>query len=182
MRRLTDFLYEKASPKAIIATAVLTAVVVITNFTLYFTKFLTITGGTAYMELNTGYLPADLFAFAESYGEAGRRMYIAMSATLDLLTPFFGALLMAWIALCFAKKKGDTHLCSGTVLCAAAMCLSDWAENVCMITILANYPARITAAAYLARIFTALKYVLMIVLLVLLVLNIKGKMHTDSLA
>ena len=175
MRQITDFLYRSASLKAIIITAVCTAAVVITNFALYLTKFLNITGGTAYMELNIGYLPADLFTYAERYGEAGRRMYIAMSATLDLLTPFFGALLIVWIALYCAKKRGDAHLCPRTVMFAGAGCLSDWAENLCMITILANYPARITAAAYLARIFTSLKYILMIILLVLLIANIRGK-------
>ena len=40
------------------------------------------------------------------------------------------------------------------------------AENICMITVLASYPARIMAAAVLARIFTALKYVVMIMLIV----------------
>ena len=105
MKKIRDFLYHKASIKSILITAALLAAVAGTNFIIYFLKFLPLTGGTAYMELNIGYLPADLFAFA---------------------------------------------------------------ENICMITVLASYPARIMAAAVLARIFTALKYVLLIVLIVLI--------------
>ena len=53
-------------------------------------------------------------------------------------------------------------------MCICA-CFSDWAENVCMITVLANYPAKAIAAAAAARISTALKYAVMIALIALIV-------------
>ena len=166
MKKIRNFLYHKASIKTILITAALLAAVAGTNFIIYFLRFLPLTDGTAYMELNIGYLPADLFAFAERYGAAGRRLYIILSCTLDLLTPFLASLLFAWIIMLLTKKVGLQRCCTaGFGLCICA-CLSDWAENVCMITVLASYPARIMAAAVLARIFTALKYVVMIMLIV----------------
>ena len=168
MKKIRNFLYHKASIKSILITAALLAAVAGTNFIIYFLKFLPLTGGTAYMELNIGYLPTDLFAFAESYGTAGRRLYIFLSCTLDLLTPFLASLLFALIIQLLAKKAGLQQCCmAGFELCICA-CLSDWAENICMIIVLASYPSRIMTAAVLARIFTALKYVLMIVLIVLI--------------
>ena len=53
-------------------------------------------------------------------------------------------------------------------MCICA-CFSDWAENVCMITVLANYPAEAIAAAAAARIFTALKYAAMFSLIALII-------------
>ena len=169
MKKRQNLLYDKASVKSILITAALLAAVAGTNFIIYFLKFLPLTGGTAYMELNIGYLPEDLFAFAESYGTAGRRLYIILSCTLDLLTPFFASLLFAWIILLLAEKAGLQRCCTAGFGLCICVCLSDWAENVCMITVLASYPARIMAAAVLARIFTALKYVLMIIITVLIV-------------
>ena len=178
MKKLQNFLYRKASIKSVIITAALLIAVAGTNFIIYFLKFLPLTGGTAYMELNIGYLPADLFAFAERYGTAGRRLYIILSCTLDLLTPFFAALLFAGIIMLLAKKTGLRRCCTagfGVCICA---CLSDWAENICMITVLASYPARIMAAAVLARIFTALKYVFMIILIGLITyMSVKYRNH-----
>ena len=67
------------------------------------------------------------------------------------------------------KKVGFQRCCTaGFGLCICA-CLSDWAENVCMITVLANYPARVMTAAILARIFTALKYAVMIAMIALII-------------
>lgn len=89
MKRLHDFLFRIASGKSVAVTAALLAAVATVNFSLYFVLFLPETGGTAYMGLNFGYLPSDLFMYAEAYGDTGRAMYIAMSCTLDILTPLF---------------------------------------------------------------------------------------------
>lgn len=162
MGRLRDFFFRVSSGKSIAVTAALLAAVAAVNFSLYFALFLPETGGTAYMELNFGYLPSDLFAYAEAYGDTGRAMYIAMSCTLDLLTPLLASALLIQAVTLLSKKSGARRCPKAGFALGVCCCLSDWAENVCMIIILASYPARPAAAAALAWLFTLLKFLFML--------------------
>lgn len=164
-------IYQWVSGKEIGVVAVLLAVVAAVNFTLYFTTFLPLTGGTAYLELNIGYLPNDLFDFAEAYGEDGRSMYIAMSSTLDVLVPLLASLLLVSIAFFLAKRADDTRLVRPALVLGACCCLSDWSENICMVTVLSSYPEQAMTAAVLARVFTTLKYLFAIALVALIVVQ-----------
>lgn len=162
-------IYQWVSKKTIGIVAALLAVVVIVDFTLYFAIFLPLTGGTAYLELNIGYLPDDLFDFAEAYGEGGRSMYIAMSCTLDMLVPLLASLLLTSIAFFLAKRSGDTRLVRPALVLGFCCCLSDWAENVCMMSVLVSYPEQAMTAAVFARVFTTLKYLFVIALVAVVV-------------
>ena len=70
--------------------------------------------------------------------------------------------------ICDLKEvSNEKYGTAGFGLCVC-VCLSGWAENVCMLTILMSYPARIMAAAVSGRIFMGLKYVVMIIFIVLI--------------
>ena len=167
---MVDALYNRVDKRLIIGFAVALAVVACIEFAIYFVVFLPLTNGTAYMELNLGYTAVDLFRFAEFYGAEGRRLYIIMSSTLDTLIPFFASSLMVMVVYQLEKLAGTRNRLGFTLAMGFCCCISDWAENVCMIVLLTLYPVEYIINAVLARTMTTCKYLFMAVLIALIVL------------
>lgn len=173
LTRFERFVYRHATPRTIVIVTIVLAAVAIVNFSLYFAVFLPLTDGTAYMELNVGYLPSDLFDFAEAYGEEGRELYITMSSTLDAAVPFCAATLLALIAYWLGAHEGvgSVALLRTALIASVCACLSDWSENASMIWLLTSYPTQNMTAAVLARIMTSIKYVSMIVAVAVIIIE-----------
>lgn len=159
---MLDAIYNKVGSKMISIIAIVLAVVAIINFSLYFALFLPTTGGTAYLELNFGYSPADLYQYAELYGEDGRIMYVAMSATLDMLIPLCAGALIVTIAFYIEKKANQRRYLELAFTAGCGACISDWLENVSMISLLTLYPTENMAIAVAARAMTTAKYLFLI--------------------
>ena len=170
---MVDALYNRVGKRPIIGFAVALAVVACIEFAIYFAVFLPLTNGTAYMELNLGYTAADLFRFAEFYGAEGRRLYIIMSSTLDTLIPFFASSLLVMVVYQLEKLAGTRNRLGFTLAMGFCCCISDWAENVCMIVLLTLYPVEHPINAALARTMTTCKYLFMVVLIALIVLAVR---------
>lgn len=165
LTRFERFVYKHATTRATVIAAIVLAVAVIVNFSVYFAVFLPLTDGTAYMELNVGYLPSDLFNFAEAYGEEGRDLYVTLSSTLDVAVPLCAATLLALIGYWLGAHEGvgSVALLRTALIASVCACLSDWSENASMIWLLTSYPTQNMTAAVLARIMTSIKYVSMII-------------------
>ena len=170
---MVDALYNRVGKRPIIGFTVALAVVACIEFAIYLTVFLPLTNGTAYMELNLGYTASDLFRFAEFYGAEGRRLYIIMSSTLDTLIPFLASSLLVMVVYQLEKLARARNRLGFALAMGFCCCISDWAENVCMIVLLTFYPVEYIINAVLARTMTTCKYVFLAILVVQMVLAIR---------
>lgn len=107
------------------------------------------------------YTPQETRTLLEALGAVGRARYRAFALGLDILFPVvynvFLCLALAW-SLCrsFAPQRAAqrlTLLPMGSLLC-------DWLENAAIAILLTVYPAQLAGIAWLATVFTLLKWTL----------------------
>ena len=117
-------------------------------------------GGLGSPDLSLFYTPDDLYHMAETYGPAGRAAYIRARFTFDLLFPFvYGAFLTAclgWLLGRTTEAESRWHL---LVLAPLLGVLFDFLENISATFVIGRFPLRSPIAAYLAPVFTAVKWV-----------------------
>jgi hypothetical protein len=125
----------------------------------------TLTGGVGIPDMEFfGYSPERAYAILTAQGEAGRAFYLQAIIPQDFPFPFFYALAYATALTALARRllpadhPGQALGLLG--LLAGAM---DWAENICLLTLLLNYPHRLDSLAGLASIFTILKTLVFLV-------------------
>lgn len=138
-------------------------------FSPYFTKK---ANGNPYMETKLGYQPEDLFELAENYGEEGRKLYTKSAFTIDFLTPLLSCNFLVSLGLYLSGKfEGGEKFRLPIFLLGLAGCISDWTENVLMVSILQTYPKKHKALAVAARIATSVKYILTLAAVILLIVE-----------
>ena len=112
-------------------------------------------------DLSIYYSAGDLLRMAEAYGEQGREEYIRARFTFDLVWPlvytYFLATTISWIY----KKlgAGDKNWRAINLLPVLGM-LGDYLENIATSLVMWQYPQSIPLVAWLAGIFTTLKWLL----------------------
>lgn len=159
----------KINKRYLLVSLIIVCILGIFNMCIFSGYFSNVANGSLYMEINMGYMPEDLFAIAERYGDAGRNLYIVSALSLDLLLPLFVGNLLAAGALFLVNKNGrEKKVYKRIFAFGIATCLSDWLENLCMIGVIRSYTQPQMAFAVLARILTSIKYILMIVFVVVL--------------
>lgn len=129
--------------------------------------------GLPYMETKFFYTPGDLLEMAEEYGAAGRSLYIKISLSLDLLVPLLGANFMTALTLYLSKKPDVSPKWRKPLFALGiAMCVSDWIENLFMISILKTYPKQYLWLAVMGRVMTSTKYLMMIVFAIVIICEV----------
>jgi hypothetical protein len=112
-------------------------------------------------DLSLYYSPADLYRFAESYGEQGRRAYVRARFTFDLIWPlvytFFLATATSWLFARAFRPENPWRLAN---LVPLAAMLFDFLENLSTSLIMLRYPARTPVIDALAPLFTLVKWLL----------------------
>lgn len=125
-------------------------------------------------DMSFGNNEMDLYELAEAYGESGRRIYIILRWTFDLIWPLvYGAFLFFWIA-----KLSELNRLKGIVskvyLIPVIGMVLDYLENMGASLVMGLYPKQIPAAVLLVPYITLLKWgtlgVAFIVLFILLIL------------
>ena len=116
-------------------------------------------GGTGPVDLLFFYTPEKVYSMVASYGEAGRADYRAFELTGDILYPIvytlFFALLITWL---FQRGfRSDSPLQKLNVLPLGAW-LFDLFENLSIATMLSIYPSTPPALAWVAAVFTLVKW------------------------
>jgi len=110
-------------------------------------------------DLSIFYTIDDLYRIAESYGEDGRTEYIQARLTFDVIWPlvytFFLASSISWS---FIKGFGENSRWLYTNLLPIAGLLLDYLENVAVVIVMWNYPARTPVIDFAATVFTPLKW------------------------
>lgn len=129
-----------------------------------------ITGGVSIPDMEmTGYSPQHAYDILTAQGEAGRAFYLHFIVPQDFPFPLFYALFYATTLTYLAQRLfpnnprlqqiGLLGLCAG---------LADWAENLCLLSLLLSYPQRLDAVATIASVFTIIKATLIILNMVVI--------------
>jgi hypothetical protein len=112
-------------------------------------------------DLSIYYSAGDLLRMAEAYGEQGREEYIRARFTFDLVWPlvytFFLATTISWTY----NRLGAGAIKWRTInLLPVLGMLGDYLENIATSLVMWQYPQDIPLVAWLAGIFTVLKWLL----------------------
>ncbi len=112
-----------------------------------------LTGGEPILDMRAlGYGPAEVHAFLSALGPAGRRLYAAMSWTVDLLMPaLLSAFLWTTVSLGSLRRWRRAALLGGA---------ADYLENVAVTALLLAFPYEPAALVRIASAITISKFVL----------------------
>lgn len=158
MDRITD----RISCRYVVISFLVTAIFLI-GLLLYGRYFSAVANGYPYLENSLFYAPADLIEMAQGYGAEGRSLYIKTSSTLDLIFPLiYSNFLTAFSIYLLKKAEMDRALAPHLLRLGIGCCVSDWLENLCMILLLTSYPETKYIYAFLGRIMTSVKYLLLL--------------------
>ena len=119
------------------------------------------------------YAPADLYASAQAWGEAGRSAYVRARVTFDVVWPLaYGIFLLTGLSWLWALATSPGSRWRRIALLPILVVLLDYAENICTATVVARYPARTPVLADLAPVFTAAKWLTLTACFVLLAVGV----------
>lgn len=160
MRKLSDALLRFSTTPV-----TLTGLIVFVLFTLLVlprqaTQVDATAAGAGSPDLSFFYAPADLYAWAEAYGPAGRAAYVQARATFDVIWPllytFFLVTALGWLV----RRAGLTGIWRRAPLLPLAAALFDFLENAATSLTMLRYPAHTPFVDWLAPLFTAVKWTL----------------------
>ena len=118
------------------------------------------TGASGSPDLSLFYTVGDLYGWARSYGQAGRTDYIIARFTFDLVWPlvygFFLVTAISWLVDRVSRLGSPWRI---TNLVPLLGMLFDYLENVSASIVMARYPAETDWVAWLATLFTPLKWI-----------------------
>lgn len=119
------------------------------------------TGGAGSPDTSLFYSAQDLYAFAEAYGEQGRGAYVRTRWTFDLIFPFvYGFTLVVTISWITRRAFPKGTWWQKANLLPLLGVLFDFLENASASIVMLRYPARSDVIAWLAPVFTLLKWML----------------------
>lgn len=156
--RLIEFLENRASPKI----AILLVMLIIPFNALFFPLIgdqLESISGYRLLDSQFSYKPEEVFSRMQAYGEMGRKLYLFTDFTVDLIYPILYTLLFS-ILLTLLLRRGfspESPL-RRLQLLPFGMIVFDYLENIAICTLLITFPARPVALAWLASMFTTLKW------------------------
>lgn len=104
------------------------------------------------------YSASDMYAMAKDYGPSGRRTYIFLRWTFDVVWPFvYTGFLVLWTMKLASFIKGKPWVKSLYWLPIMAMIL-DFIENIGATIVMVRYPATVGIIAHFTPIATVLKW------------------------
>lgn len=132
-----------------------------------------VSGGTGPIDLQFFYTPERVYSMIASYGGAGRAMYRMFELTGDIIYPIiytiFFSLLITWL---FQRGFAANSKMQRLNIIPFVVWLFDLLENMTIAAMLSLYPATITIFAWLATIFTMIKWSLAVVSTVLVLIGL----------
>jgi hypothetical protein len=130
------------------------------------------TGDAGSPDTSFYYTPADLYRFAEAYGEGGRRAYVRTRFTFDLVWPLvYGVFLATAISWVYGRGFAPGSRWQRANLMPVLGVLFDYLENVATSLVMLRYPAQTPVVDVLAPAFTMAKWVLIYSSFVLLLVG-----------
>lgn len=173
MRKLSNWLYQVST-----GWVALIGLVIFLLFTA-----LVLPGQSAQAEMVSGevgspdmsffYSPQELYEMAEAYGEQGRADYIRARFTFDLIWPLvYGLFLCSAISWVFARGFSPDSRWRWANLTPILGMLFDYLENISTSLVMWRYPDATPLIAWLAPLFTAVKWAFVSGSFVLLLLGV----------
>jgi hypothetical protein len=119
-----------------------------------------IVGDVGSPDMSFYYSAADLYEFAESYGERGRQAYIQARFTFDLAWPliygFFLTMGISWIFRRAFEPGSWLQLANLVPLWGVIL---DYLENIAASLVMVRYPSPTAVVDRLATVFTMMKWI-----------------------
>jgi hypothetical protein len=113
------------------------------------------------------YSPDQVHDYLAVLGAEGRRAYTRMALTSDLAFPVIYSAALSMALVLFLRKwlpSARRYLSLFPLL----IVIADWGENLALVMVTRAFPARADAVAGLAATFTALKWVLIVLTMLML--------------
>ena len=113
------------------------------------------------LDTKFSYSPREAYSLLSSYGEQGRKAYLVVELTLDIIYPLVSTFLFSLAILytfqrAFPAKEGLHKL----ALIPFGILVADYLENACVATMLLSYPRELPILAQVSNIFTVIKFAL----------------------
>ena len=117
------------------------------------------TGGVGILDMEFGYSPQAAYELLTALGETGRAFYLHVIVPQDFIFPaLYSLFYVVTTTFLFRKAFAETHPIQPFSLLTLLGGLADYAENLCILTMLVNYPAQHSRLASLANVLTIFKY------------------------
>ncbi len=121
------------------------------------------------LDLYLFYSPQEAFALINSYGDDNRASYALGSATIDMIYPLcYSTFLGLGLTFILVRSYEQHEAIQYFRLFPYTILFADVAENMCIISLLLDYPNKDANIALLATIFTSLKWFMFFSTLLLL--------------
>ncbi|MEJ2707597.1 MAG: hypothetical protein P8074_08290 [Anaerolineales bacterium] len=129
-------------------------------------------GGAGSPDTSFFYSAADLYQYAETYGESGRQAYVRARFTFDLVWPLvYTFFLLTSISWTFRWAFPAQSLWQRANLAPLLGLLFDYLENISTSLVMLRYPQTTPILDVLAPVFTGLKWLFVIGSFVLLLVG-----------
>jgi hypothetical protein len=116
--------------------------------------------GAGSIDTSFFYAPEQLFEIAEAYGEAGRQAYIRARWTFDLAFPLvYGGFLISVTGWLLGKSTSPGSKLRWLIVVPLIGVVFDFLENTAASLVMGVYPTRLGWAAFLASVFTLIKWI-----------------------
>jgi hypothetical protein len=116
-------------------------------------------GGAGSPDTSLFYSPQELYRLAEDYGPQGRAAYVRARFTFDLIWPivyaFFLSTAISWV---YARAFASNSWLQRANLVPLIGLLFDYLENISTSLVMLRYPDPTPVVAWLAPVFTLLKW------------------------
>lgn len=159
MRRL--FIDKASIPGVITAGATFLILLLLINGGWGVAELLRMTGGVNILDFSFGYSAQEAYAQLDAMGEAGRAFYRTRIIPLDFPFPAAYALfyMSAMGFLLKGQGLGAKRYTTALLSVPLVAMLADWAENICILSMLNAYPDQLSVVSILGSCFTILKFV-----------------------
>lgn len=168
MKKIHAFLYRHFTWKNLIVSMILFITFIIVVLPYFQNLFLSRVGVSESPDTSFFYTSSDLYQIASNYGVEGRKLYITLRFTFDLIWPLvYGSFLVFSIGA-FLKKTGEGHY-MGMVYIPIIAVFFDYLENIFASIVMSSYPTELAIIGFLTPQLTLLKWGFLTVAFLLMV-------------
>ncbi|MDR8394548.1 hypothetical protein NC796_25610 [Aliifodinibius sp. S!AR15-10] len=117
-------------------------------------------GGVGPLDVMFSYSPAEAYEMIEAYGAEGRQFYTIVEITADLVYPLSTSLLFGLLlAYIYRRTFPGNKVIRKLILFPIVPLVTDYAENLGVVIMLASYPEQLPAVARVASFMTSAKWI-----------------------
>ena len=173
MKKLSCLFYKLSTGRVVIIAIVVFTAFLIFVMPIFSAKSAEFSNGAASPDTSVFYSGNALYQMAQAYGQAGRESFIDIRWTLDLLFPVvytaFFIIIISWLLRKTTPLTSKLRLLN---LLPLAGFILDLLENSATSLVMLRFPIHAVAAEVLAPVFTPLKWLAILVIILLLIISL----------